>query len=220
MERERAVKDWLAELTACNQCALRDEGNRGPTRFSGSTSSPLMLVGEGPGGVEDIYGVPLVGPSGQLLDKALWSVGVTRDCVYVTNIVKCRPRGNRTPSFSEGLFCAQRHLLREIEIVKPSVIVTLWKVALQFFYGMEESIVKKRGQWFTWEGIPIMPTFHLAFLLRKVGQDLVAAKWDVYHDLKAAVEKAQEKNPSWQSKSDSITNLLERYSYFKQQRQL
>ena len=81
-------KERLAALTDCTACHLCREGNRGPTQWSGPEDSPLMFVGEGPGGVEDEYGVPLVGPSGKLLDKALWSVGLTRDRIYVTNIVK------------------------------------------------------------------------------------------------------------------------------------
>lgn len=104
MEENEKMKDWLAGLMSCTSCHLRDEGNRGPTRYSGDCASPLMFVGEGPGGVEDEYGVPLVGPSGQLLDKALWSVGLTRDHVYVTNIVNtdfpsasCRPLVSHRP---------------------------------------------------------------------------------------------------------------------------
>lgn len=85
-ELERTIRD-------CSQCPLRKEGGLGPVLSSGPEDSPLMIVGEGPGAVEDDYGAPLIGPSGQLLDKALWSVGITRDHVYVTNIVKCRPRG-------------------------------------------------------------------------------------------------------------------------------
>ena len=115
MEENEKMKDWLAGLMSCTSCHLRDEGNRGPTRYSGDCASPLMFVGEGPGGVEDEYGVPLVGPSGQLLDKALWSVGLTRDHVYVTNIVKCRPKNNRTPTLEEGRHCADIHLVKEIE---------------------------------------------------------------------------------------------------------
>ena len=135
MEEKEKMKDWLTELMSCTACHLRDEGNRGPTRYSGDCASPLMFVGEGPGGVEDEYGVPLVGPSGQLLDKALWSVGLTRDHVYVTNIVKCRPKNNRTPTLEEGRHCADIHLVKEIELVQPKVIVCLGKVAFQYFYG-------------------------------------------------------------------------------------
>ena len=131
MEQDEMMKDWLENLMACQSCHLRQEGNRGPTRYTGNITSPLMFVGEGPGGVEDEYGVPLVGPSGQLLDKALWSVGLTRDRVYVTNIVKCRPKNNRTPTLDEGRHCADIHLIKEIDIVQPKVIVCLGKVAFQ-----------------------------------------------------------------------------------------
>ncbi|MHC1760105.1 MAG: uracil-DNA glycosylase family protein [Negativicutes bacterium] len=105
------IDELEAALFACRACPLREKAI-GPTSYNGDPSSPLMLVGEGPGGVEDDYGVPLVGPSGQLLDKALARVGITRDRVYTTNIVKCRPSGNRTPSVEEGEFCATRWLER------------------------------------------------------------------------------------------------------------
>lgn len=156
MEENEKMKDWLTELMSCTACHLRDEGNRGPTRYSGDCASPLMFVGEGPGGVEDEYGVPLVGPSGKLLDKALWSVGLTRDHVYVTNIVKCRPKNNRTPTLEEGRHCADIHLVKEIELVQPKVIVCLGKVAFQYFYGRAASIMRNRGKWFTWRGYDIM----------------------------------------------------------------
>lgn len=176
MEENEKMKDWLTELMSCTACHLRDEGNRGPTRYSGDCASPLMFVGEGPGGVEDEYGVPLVGPSGQLLDKALWSVGLTRDHVYVTNIVKCRPKNNRTPTLEEGRHCADIHLVKEIELVQPKVIVCLGKVAFQYFYGRAASIMRNRGKWFTWRGYDIMPTYHPAFLLRQTGHELVESK--------------------------------------------
>ena len=119
----------------CRACPLRREGGHGPVLSTGPCPAPLMLVGEGPGSVEDEHGLPLIGPSGQLLDRALLSVGITRDHVYVTNIVKCRPRGNRTPTQQEGYFCASRWLVREIGLVKPKVIVALGKPALRFFLG-------------------------------------------------------------------------------------
>ena len=95
-------EELAAAIHTCTACHLRQEGNLGPVLSSGPVPAPLMLVGEGPGGVEDDWGAPLIGPSGQLLDKALASVGITRDRVYVTNVVKCRPRGNRTPDIAEG----------------------------------------------------------------------------------------------------------------------
>lgn len=94
-----------------------------------------MIVGEGPGGVEDDYGCPLIGPSGQLLDRALWSVRITRDRVYTTNVIKCRPKGNRTPTVEEGAFCAQKWLEQEIRLLQPKVILALGSVALRYFKG-------------------------------------------------------------------------------------
>lgn len=210
---------WLENLEQCQECKLRKEGNRGPTAYSGDPASPLMFVGEGPGGVEDEYGVPLVGPSGKLLDKALWSVGLTRDHVYVTNIVKCRPHNNRTPTLAEGKFCASIHLLKEIELVKPAVIVCLGKVAFQFFYGREASIMRNRGKWFTWHGIDVMPTYHPAFLLRQYGEELVESKWQVYYDFKAAVEKAQAAVPDYIYQSPEKPDLLAIYADRKAKRQ-
>lgn len=212
------IKAWLSVLDACEACALAREENRGATRFSGPIETPLMIVGEGPGGVEDIYGVPLVGPSGRLLDKALWSVGVTRDKVYVTNIVKCRPKANRTPLDSEGKFCADLHLRKEISIIQPKVIVALGKVALHYFYQPDSSITKLRGQWLEWEGIPVMPTFHPAYLLRKTGKDLVDAKWQVYYDLKSAVEKVQALTDNVILKSETMPDLLQVYDRNRRRR--
>lgn len=213
-------KERLAALTDCTACHLCREGNRGPTQWSGPEDSPLMFVGEGPGGVEDEYGVPLVGPSGKLLDKALWSVGLTRDRIYVTNIVKCRPRNNRTPTLDEGRFCADLHLRAEIESAKPAVIVCLGKVAFQYFYGSAGSIMRNRGKWLDYEKIPVMPTYHPAFLLRQTGKELVESKWQVYYDLKSAVEKAQKARPGYVLKSEFIPDLLQTYNYLKKERHM
>ncbi len=209
---------WLETLMACEACKLRREGNRGPTRYTGDPSSPLMFVGEGPGGVEDEYGVPLVGPSGQLLDKALWSVGLTRDHVYVTNIVKCRPRNNRTPTLEEGRRCADIHLVREIDAVQPKVIVCLGKVAFQYFYGKADSIMRRRGLWFQYKGIPVMPTYHPAFLLRQTGKELIESKWQVYYDFKAAAEKAKEAVPDYVYQSREKPDLLKEFAELRNSR--
>ena len=212
------MKEWLQDLMNCDACKLRHEGNRGPTRYSGDPASPLMFVGEVPGGVEDEYGVPLVGPSGQLLDKALWSVGLTRDHVYVTNIVKCRPKNNRTPTLEEGKACANIHLVKEIGLVQPKVIVCLGKVAFQYFYGHTASIMRNRGKWFTWHDIPVMPTYHPAFLLRQTGKELVESKWQVYYDFKAAVEKAVAAEPDFVYKSEEKPDLLAQYEGLRESR--
>lgn len=207
------------ELFCCQECSLCREGNRGPTSYNGNPESPLMIVGEGPGGVEDEYGVPLVGPSGQLLDKALWSVNVTRNSIYTTNVIRCRPKGNRTPTFEESQKCAKLWLDREIEIVQPAVIVALGTVALHYLYKKEGRITKDRGTWFeTKYKIPAIATYHPAYLLRQTGKNLVKSKWEVYYDLKAAVEKVQTVRPDFSLKSAEKTNLLALYEAQKQER--
>ncbi len=210
--------ELAAAIRRCAACPLRQEGNLGPVLSTGPADAPLMIVGEGPGAVEDDYGAPLVGPSGQLLDKALASVGITRDHVYVTNIVKCRPRGNRTPDIAEGKFCADLWLREEIRLAGPKVIVALGKAALRFFLGHEGSIIRCRGQWIEWEGIPVMPTFHPAYLLRQYGRDLVASKWNVYYDLKAAKERAAAAAPDWVWKSDPPPDLLKSLAQVRAER--
>ena len=205
------------ELLSCRACPLVSYG-RGPTSWTG-VPSPIMFVGEGPGGVEDEYGVPLVGPSGQLLDKALWSVGLTRDKIIVSNIVKCRPQGNRTPTAAESQFCASRWLDKEIALIRPLVIVGLGNVPLQYFLGSDKRITRSRGQIQQLQnGIWFMPTFHPAYLLRQEGKDQIAAKWDVFNDFKAALGKMQEIIGEKELKSSEITPLLEMYQERKAQR--
>ena len=172
-----------------------------------------MLVGEGPGGVEDDYGVPLVGPSGQLLDKALARVGITRDRVYTTNIVKCRPAGNRTPSVEEGEFCAARWLDAEIAVVQPKVIVALGSVALKYLYHAKARITADRGKWFrTRHDIPAIATYHPAYLLRLTGDDERRAKWDVVHDFEAAISEINKTAPDWSLKTTAPPDLLSLYA--------
>ena len=127
---------------------------------------------------------------------------------------------NRTPTLDEGRFCADLHLRAEIEAVKPAVIVCLGKVAFQYFYGSAGSIMRNRGKWLDYEKIPVMPTYHPAFLLRQTGKELVESKWQVYYDLKSAVEKAQKARPGYILKSESIPDLLQTYNYLKKERHM
>nr|WP_092073459.1 uracil-DNA glycosylase [Dendrosporobacter quercicolus]NSL48054.1 uracil-DNA glycosylase [Dendrosporobacter quercicolus DSM 1736]SDM62494.1 DNA polymerase [Dendrosporobacter quercicolus] len=208
-----------ASLFQCNQCALAQDQNHGPTSYNGTPHSSLAIVGEGPGRVEDEYGVPLVGPSGQLLDKALASVGITRDLIYTTNIVKCRPRGNRTPTVEEGLFCANIWLDAEMKLVRPRIIIALGSVALKYLHHSNARITKDRGAWFeTKYDIPAIATYHPAYLLRLNGKELVKAKWEVYYDFKAAVDKVLALEPNTSLKSDLPPNLLEQYAPRRQSR--
>lgn len=206
-------------LLTCAACPLHQSAI-GPTSYNGSPLSPLAIVGEGPGGVEDEYGVPLVGPSGQLLDKALASVAITRDRIYTTNVIKCRPKNNRTPTVEEGQFCATAWLDQELAFVQPKVIIALGSVALKYLLSPTARITKDRGQWFvTKYGIPAIATYHPAYLLRLVGKDLVKAKWEVYYDIKAALEKCQELAPEYIFKSTEPPDLLALYSHRREQRQ-
>lgn len=205
-------------LLACSLCPLRQDAI-GPTSYNGTPQSPLAIVGEGPGGVEDEYGVPLVGPSGQLLDKALWSVAVTRDCIYTTNVIKCRPKGNRTPTVEEGRFCAETWLDAELAFVRPQVIIALGGVALKYLLGPDARITKDRGRWFeTKYGIPAIATYHPAYLLRLTGKEIVKAKWDVFHDLTAALEKCRELAPEYQFQSPEKPDLLNLFAARRDER--
>lgn len=213
-----SINELEAALLSCDRCHLRRDAI-GPTSYNGTADSPLAIVGEGPGGVEDEYGVPLVGPSGQLLDKALASVGVTRDHVYVTNVIKCRPKGNRTPTVDEGHFCAANWLNEELALVRPQVIVALGSVALKYLMGPEARITRDRGRWFeTRQGVPAIATYHPAYLLRLTGQDIVKAKWEVFYDLKAAVEKCRELAPDYALASSAPPDLLALYEGRRQER--
>ena len=207
MKNEKLAK-LADELDKCTACSFR-ESAIAPVGWFGNPESPIVFVGEGPGGVEDDYGCPLIGPSGQLLDKALWSVKMTRDRVLTTNVIKCRPRNNKTPNIAEADFCAQLWLEKELAIIEPKVIVALGGVALHFLGNADMRITKDRGQWFkTAQGFDCIATFHPAYLLRLSGHGLVTAKWDVFHDLEAAREKVIAAAPDYQLMSEAPTNLF------------
>lgn len=176
--------DWetLAGLvSSCRRCILCEE--RHNTVFGeGDIHAELMFVGEGPGQDEDRTGRPFVGRAGQLLDKMITAMTYRREEVYIANVVKCRPPRNRVPSPDEALACIG-YLRRQIELVRPKVIVALGGTALSFLLGESASITRMRGNWMTFEGIPVMPTFHPAYLLRQE-----AAKRDCWHDLQLVMK--------------------------------
>lgn len=185
-------------LQQCTQCHLRKDCI-GVTSWNGTSESPLMIIGEGPGQVEDQYGVPLVGPSGKLLDKALKAVDIARHLVFTTNVIKCRPLRNRTPSSEEALFCANNWLEKEIMLIKPKVILALGSVSLRYLYNNPKaSIIKMRGSWFTSSyGIEVMPTFHPAYILRQTGEALRKTKWQVFYDFQAVKARCTELSPEY-----------------------
>lgn len=131
----------------------------------GNPNARLMFVGEAPGAEEDKTGRPFVGRAGQLLDKIIGAMGLNRDEVYIANVLKSRPPENATPTSSEAAKCGP-YLLDQIRIIEPVVIVTLGKPAAQLVLGLNESMGSMRGRWHEYEGVPVMPTFHPAYLLR------------------------------------------------------
>jgi DNA polymerase len=154
----------LAEQAAgCTRCVLHEKRNRSVFE-RGSPNAELVFVGEGPGRDEDAQGLPFVGAAGQLLDRMIAAMGYARDAVYICNVVKCRPPENRTPRPEEALACSH-FLVPQIELVAPKAIVALGRCAAQAL-GVADVSGPWRGRWGTWHGVPILPTYHPAFLLR------------------------------------------------------
>jgi len=171
----------------CTKCKL----SRGRTTIvfgSGDPATRLLIIGEGPGEEEDRQGKPFVGRAGQLLTKMLESVGITRDEVYICNIVKCRPPQNRTPKADEVAAC-KPFLDGQIDAVGPRTIVALGRPAASLLLGRDVSITKVRGTWHEYRGIPLMPTFHPAYLLRQYTTENRRAVWE---DLKAALARSRQ----------------------------
>jgi DNA polymerase len=168
----------LAEqASTCTRCALH-EGRHQSVFARGGGSSGVVFVGEGPGEEEDRQGFPFVGPAGQLLDRMIAAMQLGRDDVYVCNIVKCRPPKNRKPEPDEMARCMP-FLVEQLAVIQPRVIIALGATAVQGLLGTTEGITRLRGQWKLWQGkVPVMPTFHPAYLLRTP-----QAKREVWKDL-------------------------------------
>jgi len=165
--REHA--EFLDGLKTCNDCALR-EGATQAVPGHGSLDAPLMMVGEAPGAEEDRLGIPFSGPAGRLLDRSLAKLGVRRSRIYITNIVRYRPPGNRTPHASEINACIS-HLLVEIRIIRPRIIAALGAVAAQAILGTKEGLKTLRGRTVEAGVFQIFPMYHPAYALRNLDRD-------------------------------------------------
>lgn len=153
-----------ASITNCTLCKLCR--NRTQVVFGvGNPNAELVFVGEAPGFDEDQQGIPFVGKAGQLLTKMIAAMGLPRDEVYICNVVKCRPPGNRNPELDEIALC-EPFLFKQLEIIHPRVLVALGKFAAQTLLNTTEPISRLRGRWFEYRGIRLMPTFHPSYLLR------------------------------------------------------
>lgn len=180
-----------AHCQACQRCGL-GAGRTHVVVSRGNPQAPLLIIGEGPGQQEDEQGKPFVGKSGQLLDKIMASVELdpARD-VYICNIVKCRPPGNRVPTPTEVAAC-KGYLLEQIRLVNPQIILLTGATAVKGILGLKEGITKIRGQWFEWEGRLCMPIFHPAYLLRNQSREKGGPKWLMWQDIQAVKDKLQE----------------------------
>ena len=153
-----------ADLAGCTRCKLC-QGRKTIVLGEGNPKARLMFVGEGPGEQEDLQGRPFVGRAGQLLDKMIEAMGLSREQVFIANVVKCRPPGNRNPEPDEITACSP-FLHRQVDVIRPEVIVALGKFAAQTLLQTEERISSLRGKFKTYRGAKLMPTWHPAYLLR------------------------------------------------------
>jgi DNA polymerase len=187
----KSLDELCSCICRCEACPL----GAGRIKFvfgEGSPNAEMMFIGEGPGRDEDIQGRPFVGRAGDLLNKMIGALKMERGDVYIANVVKCRPPDNRTPSRIESQTCL-RYLARQIELVKPKVLVGLGATPLREFVGNATGITKIRGTWHTCNvadrEIPFMPTFHPAYVLRSYTKEVRQAVWN---DLLAAQKKIEE----------------------------
>lgn len=171
-----------ASLQGCQACQLC-QGRTNIVFGQGNPAAELVFVGEAPGREEDQRGLPFVGEAGQLLEKILFAMGLTRDAVYICNVIKCRPPGNRDPQPDEIAAC-EKFLQSQLAIIKPRMIVTLGRFAAHALLKNKEPVSRLRGNWSEYQGIPLMPTFHPAYLLRNP-----VGKRDVWQDMKQVMAR-------------------------------
>ena len=177
-----SLEEIRNELEGCRRCPLC--AGRSTIVFgTGNPRARLMFVGEGPGVDEDRQGEPFVGAAGKRLNQWIGRIGLRREDVYIANIVKCRPPGNRVPFPDEAKACLP-YLVRQIRAIRPDVICTLGATALNHLLGIEERITRVRGRWRELEGVPVLPTYHPAFILRNAAREP-----EVFEDFEAIARR-------------------------------
>ncbi|HOX58634.1 MAG TPA: uracil-DNA glycosylase [Candidatus Paceibacterota bacterium] len=186
-----AFAELRQRVSACVKCSHLAASRKNVVFGVGSINAQLMFIGEAPGADEDQQGEPFVGKAGQLLTKIIQTMGLTRETVYIGNILKCRPdtpgkaSGNRKPTPAEMQTCIP-YLHEQIDLIRPKVIVALGATAVEGLLGKTLAITRLRGQWRTYRGIPLMPTYHPAYLLRN---QALAEKRRVWEDMLQVMEK-------------------------------
>ncbi len=181
--RTDSMEQIAAEIAGCRACRLCEKRTN-VVPGQGRLQPDIMFIGEGPGEDEDLQGLAFVGRAGQLLTQIIEAMGYTRDAVFIGNVVKCRPPGNRTPMPDEMAACLP-FLERQIDLIRPKLIVALGGTAMKgLFNDPKIAITRIRGEWMDYRGIPVMPTFHPAYLLRNP-----PAKREVWEDMKRVLER-------------------------------
>lgn len=187
-DRAAALELIREDIGECTRCALH-KGRNKLVFGDGSPTARLMFVGEGPGADEDAQGLPFVGKAGQLLNNMITAMGLTREEVYIANVVKCRPPGNRTPEPEEGNTCSQ-FLFRQIDVVRPEVLVALGATAATYLLGARQPLAGLRGRVHAFRGAKLIVTYHPAYLLRDPRQ-----KKEAWADLQIAMRELGLKAP-------------------------
>jgi len=189
--REAAMNDLRTRVLSCQKCPNLASSRKNVVFGVGDIHSPIMFVGEAPGADEDEEGEPFVGKAGQLLTKIIQTMGYSRETVYIANILKCRPDtpgqafGNRKPTPDEMKTCLP-YLLEQVDLIQPRVIVALGATAMEGLFGKTIGITKQRRNWMTFRNIPVMPTYHPAYLLRN---QALSEKRNVWEDMLEVLER-------------------------------
>ena len=178
-----ALRTIREDLGDCTRCRLSQQGRKQIVFGVGNPNADLMFIGEAPGADEDEQGEPFVGRSGQLLTNMIKAMGITREDVYIANIIKCRPPGNRQPERDECETCSP-FLMRQIAVIKPKAIVALGAVAAKTLLAINAPMSELRGRWFDFRGTKLAVTYHPAFLLRDPRQ-----KGEAWKDLQMVMKE-------------------------------
>jgi DNA polymerase len=183
LSRNERLLNLRVEMGDCHLCKL-SQGRKNIVFGTGNADAKIMFIGEAPGRDEDIQGLPFVGEAGMLLTKLIEKMGFKRDEVYIANIIKCRPPMNRDPEEDEILSC-RTFLDKQIDVIAPQFIITLGRIALMTLMNNDRlRITAARGNFFEYKGIPVMPTFHPAYLLRNPRD-----KWLTWADVQKVMER-------------------------------
>jgi uracil-DNA glycosylase family 4 len=183
--RAETLDEIQADLGDCQRCSLC-RGRKSIVFGLGNPHARLVFVGEAPGREEDEKGEPFVGEAGRLLDRILFAMGLAREDVYICNVQKCRPPGNRDP-LPEEIAACEPFLKRQLAAIEPEMIITLGRFATQTLLSDPAAISHLRGKWQQYQGIPLLPTYHPAYLLRTP-----AAKREVWEDMKQVIKRLRE----------------------------